>query len=56
MFFAARYAKESGDAEFSKKCVEAILAAEGTMVVLPAIPEEAGKMVVEEKASSSAAS
>lgn len=56
LFFAARYAKETGDAKFSKKCIEAILAAEGAIVVFPAVPNEVGKTVVEEKPSSSAAS
>ena len=46
LFFVARYAKESGDAEFSKKCVEAILAAEGTVVEFPSVPAQNGKVVV----------
>lgn len=35
LFFIARYVKESGDKEFSQKCIEAILAAEGIVVVFP---------------------
>jgi len=35
LFFAARYAKESGDTNFARKCVEAIIAAEGTIVSFP---------------------
>lgn len=46
LFFVARYAKESGDAEFSKKCVEAILAAEGTVVDFPSVPAQNGKTVI----------
>ena len=46
LFFVARYAKESGDAEFSKKCVEAILAAEGTVVDFPSVPARNGKIVI----------
>jgi len=46
LFFVARYAKESGDADFAKKCVEAILAAEGTVVEFPSVPAQNGKVVV----------
>lgn len=46
LFFVARYAQESGDAEFSKKCVEAIVAAEGTVVNFPSVPAQNGKLVI----------
>lgn len=47
LFFAARYVKESEDKEFSRKCIEAILAAEGTVVVFPLVPNEGVRVVVE---------
>ena len=46
LFLVARYAKESGDADFSKKCVEAILAAEGSVVEFPRVPAQNGKVVI----------
>jgi hypothetical protein len=46
LFQVARYAKESGDADFSKKCIEAILAAEGGVVEFPTVPAQNGKVVI----------
>ncbi len=43
LFFAARYAKESKDADFARKCVEAIVAAEGTVVSFPPVPSSEQK-------------
>jgi hypothetical protein len=48
LFFISRYVKESGDKEFSQKCIEAILAAEGTIVVFPPVPTQEGTVNVEE--------
>ncbi len=40
LFFVGRYVKESGDAAFATRCVEAIAATEGGVVVFPAVPSE----------------
>ena len=50
LFFIARYVKESEDKEFSKKCIEAILAAEGTVVAFPPVPTQESNVVIEKKA------
>ncbi|MFA6560638.1 MAG: hypothetical protein WCV00_01860 [Verrucomicrobiia bacterium] len=49
LFIVTRYVKESGDKEFSRKCIEAIMAAEGTVVVFPPVPNKSVKIVVETK-------
>ncbi len=38
LFFAAKHMKESGDADFARRCVEAIVAARGTIVAFPSAP------------------
>ena len=50
LFFVARYAKESGDVEFCRKCVEAIVTAEGQIVSFPPVPTQTTKVVIETKA------
>lgn len=49
LFFIAKYVRESGDKEFSQKCIEAILAAEGTVVTFPPVPKAADEVVAEAK-------
>lgn len=51
LFFTAKYAKESGDQEFSRKCIEAMLAAEGTIVIFPPVPKECTQVIAEAKPS-----
>jgi hypothetical protein len=38
LFLAAKYVKESGDADYAARCVEAIVRAEGIAVVFPSVP------------------
>jgi hypothetical protein len=49
LFFAARYAKESGDVEFCRTCIDAILSAEGVVVSFPLAPTHEGEVVIENK-------
>jgi len=44
LFFAARYVKESGDANFAKRCVEVIIVSEGTVVSFPTAPSPEPKL------------
>ena len=41
LFGAAKYVKESGDSTYARKCVEAIVRAEGTVVEFPTVPTPA---------------
>ena len=40
LFVAAKYVKESGNATYAQRCVEAIVRAEGTVVQFPTVPTQ----------------